>query len=203
MGELVNVVVAVALIALVVRWFATGRSEGASGQPSPASILGFRPKTISDDMVTNVHAMFPDMPVDNIRYDLLRTGSTEITSNKILEKGYLEPPPQSYYRLYPRAETPQTAPTTTTTSAAKSTAIKTAPSLISRFNLQDRLVQTEEIDSLPETLGTGGSTKGVWEASPDKREQSLKERKAQMILAARKRLLDQERVEAKGKRKEK
>lgn len=27
---------------------------------------------------------------DNIRYDLLRTGSVEITSNKILERGYLD-----------------------------------------------------------------------------------------------------------------
>lgn len=34
--------------------------------------------------------MFPDMPRDNIRYDLLRSGSTEVTTNKILEKGYLE-----------------------------------------------------------------------------------------------------------------
>lgn len=28
---------------------------------------------------------------DNIRFDLLRTGSVELTSNKILERGFLEP----------------------------------------------------------------------------------------------------------------
>jgi hypothetical protein len=27
---------------------------------------------------------------DNIRYDLLRTGNVEVTSNKILERGYLD-----------------------------------------------------------------------------------------------------------------
>ena len=32
-------------------------------------------------------------PRDNIRFDLLRTGSVELTSNKILERGFLEPVP--------------------------------------------------------------------------------------------------------------
>ena len=34
--------------------------------------------------------MFPDIPKDNIKYDLLRTGNAELTTNKILERGYLE-----------------------------------------------------------------------------------------------------------------
>jgi coupling of ubiquitin conjugation to ER degradation protein 1 len=40
--------------------------------------------------VNNVQAMFPDIPRDNIHYDLLRMGSAELTTNKILEKGFLE-----------------------------------------------------------------------------------------------------------------
>lgn len=61
--------------------------------------------------VDTIHGMFPDIPAcvassfsriakiiyrlrfacsDNIRYDLLRTGNIELTSNKILERGFLD-----------------------------------------------------------------------------------------------------------------
>lgn len=34
--------------------------------------------------------MFPNIPEPNVRYDLLRTGNVQVTSNKILEKGFLD-----------------------------------------------------------------------------------------------------------------
>jgi hypothetical protein len=39
--------------------------------------------------ITSRHLIHPAS--DNIRYDLLRSGSVEITSNKILERGHLDP----------------------------------------------------------------------------------------------------------------
>ncbi|KAG5642263.1 hypothetical protein DXG03_003340 [Asterophora parasitica] len=120
--------------------------------------------------------MFPDIPVDNVRYDLLRTGSVELTSNKILERGFLDAPPPAYYTLFPRDTTPTA---TTTATAARGTEKKSAESLISRYHLENRVTTAEPISE--EQIGG----KAVWEDSAEKREASLRERKAQMILAAR------------------
>lgn len=56
---------------------------------------------------------------------------------------------------------------------------KKAESLIARYHLEERAKTVEEIKE--EQLGG----KAVWEDSAEKREASLRERKAQMILAAR------------------
>lgn len=140
----------------------------------------------------------------NVHYDLLRTGNVELTTNKILERGFLESvsaivvarklaliqrpslecqPPGAFHTLYPSTQTQNGAQASRANSqanaaATKPTATKT-PSLIERYNLEQR-VQTGEVVA-EETVGG----KAHWEDSPEKREASLKERKAQMILAAR------------------
>ncbi|KAJ6466929.1 hypothetical protein C8R45DRAFT_1055483 [Mycena sanguinolenta] len=185
MGEVINVVVAFAVIVFLFRWLTT--SNDSSSERSAADTLGFRPKPVSQDMIDTISNMFPDIPPDNIRYDLLRTGSVELSSNKILERGFLDPPPPAYFTLYPRVPNAEQA-ARPAGGAASSTAVK-APkqSLIARYNLQQRVVQPEP---LIEEDQSGG--KAVWEDSAEKREASLKERKAQMILAARQRMLAQQ-----------
>ncbi|KAA1477946.1 hypothetical protein DENSPDRAFT_787332 [Dentipellis sp. KUC8613] len=179
MGEVVNAVVALAVIVFIFRW-------ATSSKPSPeaqaARALRFRPKKVTPEMVQTISNMFPDIPRENIHYDLLRTGSVEITSNRIIERGFLDAPPQAYYTLYPRSAAPTPAPglpprpaSTTTASATKK-----PETLISRFHLEAR-VSTEEATKAVEDAGG----RAVWEDTPEKREASLKERKAQMILAAR------------------
>lgn len=90
-------------------------------------------------------------------------------------------PPPAYFTLYP--PTPAADVTTTDTpapsptpSASSSTATKNA-SLISRYGLEAR--------ANTEGNSTEFSDKAAWEDSAAKREASLRERKAQMILAAR------------------
>ncbi|KAJ7750476.1 hypothetical protein DFH07DRAFT_827935 [Mycena maculata] len=186
MGEVINVVVAFAVIVFLFRWLTT--SNVSSSERSAADTLGFRPKPVSQDMIDTISNMFPDIPPDNIRYDLLRTGSVELSSNKILERGFLDPPPPAYFTLYPREANAEQAARPAQAGAATSTAVK-APkkSLIDRYNLQDRVVQPGPLISEEEVGG-----KAVWEDSSEKREASLKERKAQMILAARQRMLAQQ-----------
>ncbi|KAI8973134.1 hypothetical protein BD414DRAFT_517766 [Trametes punicea] len=187
MGEVVNVIVAVAVIILVVRW-ATSGSKESSGAPSPSVVLGFRPKNVTPEMVETVHSMFPDIPSDNIRYDLLKTGSVEVTSNKIIERGFLPAPPPAYYRVYPRAAEPSSPaqPATPAANNSNSDAVagpsktKKPENLLTRYNLEARATGTS-IGAAPEEVGG----KAVWEDSPEKREASLRERKARMILAAR------------------
>lgn len=142
---------------------------------------------MTQEMIDQIHSMFPTIPQDNIRYDLLRTGSVEITSNKILERGYLDAPPPAYFTVYSRTEVPpqprQVAP------QGQSTGLAPTPkeNLISRYKLQDRAVSSTF--SPEDDLAFG---KANWEDTSEKREASLQERKAQMILAARQRLLAQQ-----------
>ncbi|CCM01253.1 uncharacterized protein FIBRA_03302 [Fibroporia radiculosa] len=190
MGEVVNVIVAVAVIVFIVRWATSGKDE--SSGPSPSSVLGFKPRNVTIEMVETVHNMFPDIPSDNIRYDLLRTGNVQQTTNTILERGFLPAPPPAYYTIYPRAvdqvpaaNQPNAANVDATTSHAKSR----AESLISRYNLQERVAVSSGISSATPEEACG---KTVWEDSAEKREANLRERKARMILAARERLLAQQ-----------
>ncbi|KAF9074742.1 hypothetical protein BDP27DRAFT_1316752 [Rhodocollybia butyracea] len=183
MGEVVNVVVAFAVIVFIFRW-ATSSSPANNNNPSPADTLGFRPKNVTQDMVDTIGNMFPDIPRDNIRYELLRTGSVERTTNKILEKGFLDAPPPSYFTLYPRAVLNPTAGAPGPANNATSSSVK-PETLISRFNLQSR-IKGDAPTVIPEEE-VGG--KARWEDTPEKREESLRERKAKMILAARQRML--------------
>ncbi|KAI0367262.1 hypothetical protein BV20DRAFT_1123576 [Pilatotrama ljubarskyi] len=192
MGEVVNVLVAVAVIVLVVRW-ATSGSKDSSGAPSPSAVLGFRPKNVTPEMVETVHSMFPDIPSDNIRYDLLRTGNVQVTTNKILERGFLPAPPPAYYTIYPRTAEPPAPrqPATPGNNAANAEAGSSKPkkteNLLTRYHLEG-LASGTSIGAAPEEVGA----KSVWEDSPEKREANLRERKARMILAARERLLAQQ-----------
>ena len=119
------------------------------------------------------------LPRDNIRYDLLRSGSTETTSNRILERGFLDPPPQGYYTLYPRTNTNVAPAGQQARLPAQQIPQKPKETLISRYALESRV---SDVAPIPESE-VGG--KAVWEDSAEKREASLRERKAKMILAAR------------------
>ncbi|TFK37010.1 hypothetical protein BDQ12DRAFT_685669 [Crucibulum laeve] len=189
MGEVVNVLVAFAVIVFLFRWVTSDSST--PGERSTADTLGFRPKQVTPEMITTISNMFPDIPVDNIRYDLLRTGSVELTSNKVLERGFLEPPPPAYYTIYPR-QPPSTLNTNNTNAAGGNGAAASASkakkdSLIARYHLEER---ASHLDAPISEEEVGG--KAVWEDSPEKREASLRERKAKMILAARQRMLAQQ-----------
>jgi coupling of ubiquitin conjugation to ER degradation protein 1 len=78
-------------------------------------------------------------------------------------------PPAGYYTLYPR--TAQPAPGAAGPSSAKAAA--PAPTLIDRYALGPRVDAPAAVDA------------PKWEDSAAKREASLRERKAQMVLAAR------------------
>jgi coupling of ubiquitin conjugation to ER degradation protein 1 len=56
------------------------------------------------------------------------------------------------------------------------------PNLISRYRLETRLSDDSAVGDKPEEAGG----KAAWEATAEKREASLQERKAKMVLAARK-----------------
>lgn len=69
---------------------------------------------------------------------------------------------------------------TTARAASAATQAHTKDTLISRFRLESRLPSA---DALPPSEQEDG--RALWEDTAEKREASLRERKAQMILAAR------------------
>lgn len=211
-ADIINVIIAVAVIYFVARW-ATGKpgnAEEAAAANNVARTLGFKPRKATPDMIESVRSAFPDIPTANIHYHLLRSGSVETTVNTLLERGYLDAPPAAYFRAFPATTT---EPTTATGGASKPSASKSdskPQSLIQRFHLESKL-NADPDTSVANWDGAGpipaaakgkgrasvGSNTGasVWEATPEKRQESLQKRKEAMILAARKRMLEKEAAE--------
>ncbi|KAH9842053.1 uncharacterized protein C8Q71DRAFT_885624 [Rhodofomes roseus] len=117
------------------------------------------------------------------RYESLRVAIIEgspiyvsTSINTILERGFLPAPPSAYYTLYPRA-LDSTAPA--------------APSILSQsksanlIHLEGRVAVSSEVVEARTPEEVAG--RADWEDNTEKREASLRERKAQMILAARRR----------------
>ena len=100
---------------------------------------------------------------------------------------HLLQPPEAYFTLYPRPSNangtppPAGAPTAARTATAVAPHIRSKETLISRFGLESRLSATDVAPS----PGQDAGGRAVWEDTAEKREASLRERKARMILAAR------------------
>jgi len=216
-AEIVNVIIAVAVIYFVVKWATSGGTDSSAntaGGPDVAKTLGFKPKRATPEMIASVRSAFPDIPADNIHYDLLRTGSVELTFNRILERGFLDAPPVAYRRAFPTPIVPVdgTSPGSGAAKPAGKPQTVQAPSLIQRFQLESKVSAdgspgdeasawngTGPIPSSAKGKGRAGSSApvptpggAVWEATPEKRHESLQKRKEAMILAARQRLLEKE-----------
>ncbi|KAG9002877.1 hypothetical protein FRB90_011293 [Tulasnella sp. 427] len=187
MEDLIGYTFALGAIYVAYKWLSAPKAQ----RPPPGPSLGFTPKRVTQDMVTQVQTMFPDQPYDNIHFDLLKSGSVELTCNKILEQGFLPPPPQVYFTLYPTQAPPTpAAPGPASLPSTPASSSKTAPksSLIDRYGLNERVGTDSSPIPTPPPAG--------WETTAEKREASLKERKAAMVLAARKQLLEKEKQAA-------
>jgi hypothetical protein len=113
------------------------------------------------------------------------TSSLPIFFKKIPQ---LNQPPPAYFTVYPPGPLDSNRSNARGASSSSSTAqgkqkSKPQETLISRFHLQDRITDSVPNSSL--TSDEQDSGKAQWEESAEKREASLKERKARMILAAR------------------
>lgn len=199
-----------ALLAIVVLWsilrfaFGGGNSNNNSsgGNQAPA-LNAARSRQVPQHMVDSVKTLFPHIPDASIRYDLQRSGSVEATCERILNEGGLPSPPAGFFGTA-EPSTPSHAATlraqnanrTTPNGAASSssTGLSTpskSPNLISRFGLQSRL-GSDDLPSTPQSH-TSTSSRGSpssWATTPEERAKLLKDRKEQMILEARKKMLE-------------
>ncbi|WFD31883.1 hypothetical protein MSPP1_002923 [Malassezia sp. CBS 17886] len=168
------------LFALVVLWVVLRLVGGMRTSVTLA------PRTPSQETVDAVHAMFPDIPEDAIRYDLLRTGCAEATCENILQRGSLPPPPADVrFGAEPRAPGSVSAFSATPV-GVQTPSSSTSPSLIERFALAERLRGRDVNDAQADEPAT--DNRPAWTGDVKDREAGLRERKEQMILHARRRM---------------
>jgi coupling of ubiquitin conjugation to ER degradation protein 1 len=193
------------------------RVPGPSSAPDPrsaAAALGFRPKHVTQDMVRPARPRDhrspppgrPDphhVPRHPVRQHPLRPlahrqrrAHLEQDSRARVPRAGTSPlffwtrsqplqPPPAYFTLYPRPDGLANAQRRSPQTPVSSVTTDRHPSLIERYQLAQKV---DASDQAPADVGG----KAKWEDTPDKREASLRERKAQMVLAARQRMLAQQ-----------
>lgn len=204
-----------ALLAIVVLWailrFAFGGSSnsGSNGNQQAPAINTARSRQVPQQMVDSVKTLFPHIPDASIRYDLQRSGSVEVTCERILNEGGLPSPPAGFFGTAEpstpsnaatlRAQAAQNANRTPNGAAASgsASALSTpskSPNLISRFGLQSRIAGEDDLLSTPKSNASTSSqgSPSAWAQTPEERAKLLKDRKEQMILEARKKLLERQ-----------
>lgn len=198
-----------ALLAIVVLWsilrFAFGGGNNTAingGQHAPAINIA-RSRQVPQHMVDSVKTLFPHIPDASIRYDLQRSGSIEATCERILNEGGLPSPAAGFFgtaepstpsnAATARAQTANRTPNGAASSSAVSTPSK-SPNLISRFGLQSRIAGADDLPSTPSSSVSAKSqgSPSSWATTPEERAKILKDRKEQMILEARRKLLERQ-----------
>lgn len=204
-----------ALLAIVVLWsilrfaFGGGSNNNSNGSHGAPAINAARSRQIPQHMVDSVKTLFPHIPDASIRYDLQRSGSVEETCERILNEGGLPSPPAGFFA----SAEPSTASNTAAArvqaanraaanaaAAGSSSSLSTpskSPNLISRFGLQSRLA-FDDLPSTPDSLKSTSSqgSPSSWATTPEERAKMLKDRKEQMILEARKKMMERQQARA-------
>lgn len=195
-NEQVNVpslLVILVLSGLIIRYLFFSSPAGASshrgGQQRGDSLAALRSREAA---VERIQQMFPQVDRRTILWDLQRNGgSVPATTERILA-GRMETPPITFQPPPP----PGTNGDSTTQQPAQSRASErpTQPDLITRYNLKDKIVATENAGASDAENSTGsvsvsgsGKTK-AWSTNKEERQSLLQKRRDQMILEARRRM---------------
>ncbi|PYI08172.1 hypothetical protein BO78DRAFT_395782 [Aspergillus sclerotiicarbonarius CBS 121057] len=157
----------------VLRWF-LGRDEPSSGSGRS------RARGVVDPaQVEQISQMFPQLSAREIMWDLQRNGgNVAATTERILTGRGLEVPPPSFQ---PQIATPPTAPVQSTPSHTTSKA--DGQDLISRYNLRAKIDAENGTEQAPST---------GWSQSKEERQRLLQKRRDEMILAARRKMMQKD-----------
>lgn len=141
--------------------------------------------------IDQVLVMFPNTDTNAIAYDLSKTRSVEETIEKLLAGQDLPSPPitSRFHDFANRSDTNTSSAASTSSSNSRAntrngtnTNEPTKEDLIKKYNLQNR-VYADPLTSEPD-----GSQKYEWSKSREEREKTLRRRKEEMVLAARRKL---------------
>ncbi|GAA93432.1 uncharacterized protein L969DRAFT_96044 [Mixia osmundae IAM 14324] len=170
-------------------------SQAASAGATTASDgRGGRRRQVRQSEIEQVQAMFPQVSLAAIKYDLERQGgSVESTCERILREGRLPEPPASFFADGP----PRPTPILGTTAQAAATAARNRPAstassspsgaqanLLRKYGLEAKAKAEEDAWRSGQSIATAAT------AGKDlSREDIVRDRKTRMILDARLKLL--------------
>lgn len=121
-------------------------------------------RPVDNSMIEVVQTIGPNLSVEQIRYDLERTGSVETTVERYLAQGDLPMPPNQQPRAQPQQRT--------------NTEPKQTGSLAKRYNITEK--DDEEFSEKQTTV-----QKPKWSQSKEERQSQLRKQQQEMILRAR------------------
>ncbi|CEP22547.1 unnamed protein product [Cyberlindnera jadinii] len=137
-------------------------------------------RAVTTDMVEVVQSIAPHLSVEQIQYDLQRTGSVQETVERVLSEGTLPYPPGYTQRSASSGATRNDTHEANGDRRNKVDNIK-SENLLKKYNV-------DEMSSSDSSSVEKKTVKAQWSDSPDVRAKTLQEKKAEMILKARKRL---------------
>ncbi|KAL6711038.1 hypothetical protein ACN47E_006913 [Coniothyrium glycines] len=176
-----QVLVFIVVTFLAVRWyFSKPTTEGTRAAPNRA------PFRINPAQIDQVAQMFPQLNRRDIAWDLQRNGGNiSATTERALSERGLDTAPPSFQLPAPRAAA---APLRTAAAPIK----PTHPDLITRYNLSSKLSQPSE------PANEESPKAKAWSQDRNERQANLQKRREEMILAARRKLEQQEKAKATG-----
>ncbi|WEW59713.1 hypothetical protein PRK78_005193 [Emydomyces testavorans] len=173
----------------VIRWFFSRSGDSHGG--SSVSGGGGRPR-VDPAQVEQIAQMFPQLSRREIMWDLQRNGgSVAATTERVLSGRGLENPPPSFQPNIPASPSP--ANTAISSSAPSKPPVD---DLITRYNLGSRI--QEEVSGSTTVVNSGSGTiirsESAWSQNKSERQRLLQKRRDDMILAARRKMLEKDRT---------
>ncbi|KAI9892487.1 MAG: hypothetical protein M1814_001444 [Vezdaea aestivalis] len=164
----------------VLRWIFY--SSGSSTTGSGGSQVRGRGQRVDERHVEQILQMFPQLSRREIYWDLMRNGgSIAATSERVLSgRGLDNPPPSFQPPAAPGSSTPARAST-----AQPARKAPQYQDLITRYNLHSKVDLPEAEASMPENSG-----KGNWSSNKNDRQLSMQQRREEMVLRARRKMLE-------------
>ncbi|EOR04851.1 hypothetical protein J056_000200 [Wallemia ichthyophaga EXF-994] len=179
MEDLFSILIAVGAIYGFYRWF---NSSTAPASSSSSSSNGGGLSNIRQADVQALRTLFPQIDNSALVYDLMETRSIERTAENVLRRGRLTTPPYGFQLPSHLVVEPLSESLPNNTGNSTSSTKDTHKNLIKKYNLEDK-----DVDSINVNNGWGTTT--------GERDRQFKERKAKMILEARRKLIDKKKRE--------
>ncbi|KAI9774686.1 MAG: hypothetical protein M1840_002935 [Geoglossum simile] len=191
--------IAVVIVGFVVlRWFFSSPSPGSGNAARPRTAAAGR--RVDPAQVEMLSQMFPQVGMREIAWDLQRNGGNpNATTERILSGRPLDTPPISFQppitsgnaNIQPSSST--SASTTSTASTRSS-----LPDLITRYNLSSKIYATtqEDKNNYNRSKNQTASGKQAWSQNKAERAQLLQQRREEMILVARRKMEEKDRLAA-------
>ncbi|RJE21059.1 AMFR protein [Aspergillus sclerotialis] len=170
----------------VLRWFLNRDTPPGTGDSRSRG----RRNVVDPAQVEQIAQMFPQLSTRDIIWDLQRNGgSVAATTERILTGRGLEVPPPSFQPQIAIPSTGIPAPQPVSTGVSSKADGK---DLISRYNLSSRVASEDSAES-ESAPSPSPSTSSTWSQNKDERQRLLQKRRDDMILAARRKMMQKDR----------